>query len=215
MGSYKIGLRIIDCIRTALIGYHHSLSRERKERSIIKRHTDRADTSDDTTHTDPFRLCPLHVLIVEKEGRLNDGGGGLLLVLLDGDLAFLGETHLGGKGRVGLPAGRLARGAGLLHHAVDLLQRETLGFPHREVSVDEAEDAGRAPDEEDTRAEVALVGRDHVRSDDGDDAVPEPVGGGGESDTSRSDGNGEDLANDDPCTGTPSAGKEEDVDLIT
>ena len=34
----------------------------------------------------------------------------------------------------------------------------------------------------------------HVRCDDGDDRVPQPVGCGGETDTTRSDGDGEDLA---------------------
>jgi hypothetical protein len=43
-------------------------------------------------------------------------------------------------------------------------------------------------------------------------AVPEPVGGGGETDTTGADGDREDLADDDPGTGTPGGGEEEDVD---
>lgn len=66
------------------------------------------------------------------------------------------------------PSGRGAR-VGLLQHAVDLLEGETLGFGHEEVGVDEADGAEAAPDEEDLGAEVALVLADHVRGDDGDD----------------------------------------------
>lgn len=66
------------------------------------------------------------------------------------------------------PSGRGAR-VGLLQHAIDLLEGETLGFGHEEVGVDEADGAEGAPDEEDFGAEVALVLADHVRGDDGDD----------------------------------------------
>lgn len=42
-------------------------------------------------------------------------------------------------------------------------------------------------------------------------AVPEPVGGGGQSNTTGTDGQREDLADDDPGTRAPGAGEEEDV----
>jgi hypothetical protein len=42
-------------------------------------------------------------------------------------------------------------------------------------------------------------------------AVPEPVGGGGQSNTTGTDGQRVDLADDDPGTRTPGAGEEEDV----
>lgn len=42
--------------------------------------------------------------------------------------------------------------------------------------------------------------------------VPEPVGGGRESDTTRTDWEREDLTNDDPGTRTPGGGEEEDED---
>lgn len=42
--------------------------------------------------------------------------------------------------------------------------------------------------------------------------VPEPVGGGGEGNTTGTDREREDLANDDPGAGTPGAGEEEDED---
>ena len=42
--------------------------------------------------------------------------------------------------------------------------------------------------------------------------VPEPVGGGGKSNTTRADREREDLANDDPGARAPGAGKEEDED---
>lgn len=124
---------------------------------------------------------------------------------------LLGETQLAGESRVRDPLGRSARG-GLLHHLVDLLQSKTLGLGDEEVGVDKGASAERAPEEEDLGAEVALVRVDQVGGDDGDDAVPEPVGGGGESDTAGTDGQGVDLADDDPGTGAPGGSKEEDVD---
>lgn len=53
---------------------------------------------------------------------------------------------------------------------------------------------------------------DQVRRNDGNNAVPEPVGGGRETDTTGADGQREDLANDDPCSWTPGSREEEDVD---
>ena len=50
-----------------------------------------------------------------------------------------------------------------------------------------------------------------VRSDDTDDAVPEPVGCSGETNTTRTDGEREDLANDDPGSGTPSGSEDGNV----
>lgn len=135
---------------------------------------------------------------------LSDGG-------LGSDLVVVGDAHLLGEGGVGLPASGGA-GSGLLHHLVDLLEGKTLGLGDEEVGVDEGAGAEGAPDEEDLGTEVALVSVDHVGGDDGDDAVPQPVGGGGEGDTAGTDGQGEDLADDDPGTGAPSGGEEEDVD---
>lgn len=100
----------------------------------------------------------------------------------------------------------------LLEHAVDLLKGETLGLRDEEVAVDEANGAEGAPDEEDLGAKVALVLADHVGSDDRDDAVPEPVGGGGETHSTGANGDGEDLADDDPGAGAPGGREEEDVD---
>lgn len=94
----------------------------------------------------------------------------------------------------------LGRGAGrrLLEHAVDLLEGQALGLGDEEIRVDEAGGAERAPDVEDLGAEVALVLVDHVRRDDGDDAVPEPVAGGREGDAAGAHGQGVDLADYDP-----------------
>ena len=144
--------------------------------------------------------------------------------------ALAGETHLGSKGGVRNPLAGSA-GVGLLEHAVDLLEREALGLRDEDVGVDEADGAEGAPDEEDFGAEVALVGADHIGGDDGDDlelgvsgvlrlmiggwltyAIPKPVGGGGESDAARTDGKGEDLADQHPRARTPCRGEEEDVD---
>ena len=53
---------------------------------------------------------------------------------------------------------------------------------------------------------------DHVGGDDGNDGVPEPVGGGGQTDTTGADGQRENLADDDPGTGTPGGGEPKDED---
>jgi len=75
-------------------------------------------------------------------------------------------------------------------------------------------DAAKAtPHEEDVGAEpgtVLTVG-DKVGGDDSDDTIPEPVAGRGQSNTTRTDRQREDLANDDPGRGTPGGGKYGDV----
>lgn len=109
-----------------------------------------------------------------------------------GSNLLVGETHLVREGGVRGPLGRSARG-GLLHHLVDLLQGQALGLWDEEVGVDKGAEAEGAPDEEDLGAQVALVRVDHVGGDDGDDAVPEPVGGGGQGDTAGTDRQREDL----------------------
>lgn len=144
--------------------------------------------------------------------RLEDAA--LSLDILDDlqvELATVGVADGGSEGLVRDPLGG-GTGSGLLHHAVNLLKRKTLGFGHKEVRIDEGACAETHPDEEDGRSEVTLILVDHVRSDDGDDSVPEPVGGGGEGDTTRSDGEGEDFTDQDPGTRTPGGGEEEDED---
>lgn len=82
--------------------------------------------------------------------------------------ALLSKTHISSEGTVRHPLARVA-GVSLLEHAIDLLECEALGLGNQEVGVDEAEEAERAPDEEDLGAEVGVVGADHVGGDDGDD----------------------------------------------
>lgn len=94
-------------------------------------------------------------------GPVLDVAGGMLL----------GHTHLGGICRVRYPLGTGAS-RGLLEHLVDLFKGKTLGLGDEEVGVDEAAAAETAPDVEDLGTKVTLVLVDHVRGDDGDDAVP-------------------------------------------
>jgi len=115
------------------------------------------------------------------------------------------------KGAIWLPL-RRCTGSRLLHHLVDLLERQTFGLGNQEVGVDESSRAETTPDEEDGRLEVAIIGANHVWSDDGDDCVPEPVGRSGKTDTTGTDWQWEDLADDDPSTRTPSGGEEKDED---
>ena len=111
------------------------------------------------------------------------------------------HAHLASKCVCWDPLAGRSRGS-LLHHLVDLLERKTLCLRDEEVCVHKRARAQTTPDEEDGRAEVTLVGVDHVRCDDSDDGVPEPVGRSGESDTTRTDGEREDLADEDPSTRT-------------
>lgn len=134
-----------------------------------------------------------------KRLRFNDG---LLMVCTT-------STLRKGGGRP--PLGRLA-GSGLLHHLVYLLERETLCLRNQEVGVDEGASAQASPDEEDGRLQVSTLLTNHVRGDDSNNGVPEPVGGSGQANATRSDGKRENLANDDPSARSPGGSKPEDED---
>lgn len=127
------------------------------------------------------------------------------------NLTMLGHAHLVGESGSRSPASRVAR-SDLLEHLVDLLERQTLGLRNEEVSVDASAGAQSAPDEEDLGTEVALtLGlANHVGSNGSDDCVPQPVAGGRETDTAGTDGQGEDLADQDPSAGTPGGCEEGD-----
>lgn len=84
------------------------------------------------------------------------------------DRDSLSETHIVSVRAVRHPLSRAARG-GLLEHAIDLLEGQSLGLGDEEDGVDEAAQAEGAPDEEDLGAEVTLVHADHVGGDDCDD----------------------------------------------
>ncbi|KFZ08750.1 hypothetical protein V501_05831 [Pseudogymnoascus sp. VKM F-4519 (FW-2642)] len=150
-------------------------------------------------------------LLVLRSPSGSSGGG-----TVGDDDSLLCEVHLGGEGGVGHPFVGGARG-GLLEHLVDLLEGEALGLGDEEVGEGEGDAAEGAPHEEHLGAEVGLsrLLADEVGGDDCDDlgeVFPEPVGGGGETDTARADGQGEDLADDDPGAGAPGEGEEGDVD---
>ena len=97
-----------------------------------------------------------------------------------------GQVEIVGKGIRGFPGGAAMRG-NFVHHAIDLFEGETLGFGHEGPGEQGAEHAGGTPDEEDLDAQVAVLLVDHVRGDDGDDAVPEPVRGGRQGDALGAD----------------------------
>lgn len=128
-------------------------------------------------------------------------------------LFVLGMDHtlLGSECSVWAPCSGGTRSS-LLHHPVNLLKRETLGLGNEEVRVHQAGSAETTPDKEDRGLHVTVVSADHVRSNDGNDGVPEPVGGSGQSNTAGTNGDREDLANENPGTRTPGRGEEEDVD---
>lgn len=121
---------------------------------------------------------------------------------------LLVELGVGG-GR--LPGSGLS-GAGLLQHLIDLLKGKTLGLGNKEVGIDKATSAEGSPQEEDAGAEVGFVDTDQIRGDDGNNAVPQPVGRSGQSNTTGTDRKREDFTNKNPSTRTPGSGKEEDID---
>jgi len=136
----------------------------------------------------------------------------------------------GGIGFAGAPLARRARSR-LLHHLVDLLERQTLGswletvsnvwseergtylcLGDKEIGVHERARTKTAPDEENRRTQVSLIGVDHVRGDNGDDLspvskvvrhpggrsthrVPQPVRGSGQANTTGSYWKREDFTN--------------------
>lgn len=112
---------------------------------------------------------------------------------------LVAHAEISGEGAVWHPLAA-GEGSSLLKHAVNLLQGKTLGLRNKEEGVDEAKEAEGAPDEEDLGAEVGVTGlsSDHVWGDDGNDAVPEPVGGSGESNTTGTDGKREDFTDKNP-----------------
>ena len=61
--------------------------------------------------------------------------------------AFLNETHLSRKSRVGNPPLRLAR-SDLFEHSVNLFERKTLGLRNQEIGESYADDAEGTPHEE-------------------------------------------------------------------
>lgn len=120
-------------------------------------------------------------------------------------------THRLSKSLVWDPLARSSWGR-LLHYSVNLLERKSLGLGNQEEGVDESAGAETTPDEEDGRSEVTLGCTNHVRGDDRDDGVPEPVGGGGETNTTRSDREREDLTDHNPGSWALGGGEEEDED---
>lgn len=115
--------------------------------------------------------------------------------------------------RVWAPLGRGPRGT-FFHHLINLLKRQTLGLWDKEVRIHETSSAKASPDKEDRGPHVGLtrVLSYHVRSDDSNDGIPQPVGGSGESNTAGADRNGEDFSNQNPGAGAPGGCEEEDVD---
>jgi hypothetical protein len=134
-------------------------------RTFTNYHPKKERRSVDTRRATRLDLAMLAVL-----GNRRDHTGLIRCMLHAADIGL-------GVGRVRDPLARGARRR-LLEHAVDLLEAQALGLGDEEVREEHAGGAGGAPDEEDLGLEVTVVGVDHVRGDEADDEVPEPVGGG-------------------------------------
>lgn len=140
-------------------------------------------------------------------------GSTLVSNLLDVQLdILLLEMHLLSEGAVWLPGGRVIWGH-FFQHLVDLFEGETLGFWDKEEGEDEGNDAKAAPHKEDLSTKVGGVGTstDEVWGDDTNDAVPEPVGGGGKTHTTGTDWQWEKFTNDNPGGWTPGHGEDRNV----
>lgn len=105
-------------------------------------------------------------------------------------------------GRVRDPAlGRPRRR--LLQHLIHLLQTQPLRLRHTQVRKHKAETAGSAPDEEHLGLQIPSILVHHVRRDEADDTVPEPVTCRRERHALCSDRQREQLADHHPCGGSP------------
>lgn len=90
----------------------------------------------------------------QSADRLVSGGQSLRIAHWESEgvapLDLRNTALLGGvlsRGLSWAPFGGIARGC-LLHHLIDLLERQTLGLGNQEVRVDERESAESSPDEE-------------------------------------------------------------------
>jgi hypothetical protein len=128
-------------------------------------------------------------------------------------LVITRKTHFASESAVWFPA-CAGSGCGLLQHLVDLFEGESLGLWDEEVGEGEGDDTETAPHEEDLGSQVgvAFAGADEVRCDNSNNTVPEPVGCGGETNTTRSDGEREDFSDNDPSGWSPGGGEHSDVD---
>jgi len=93
-----------------------------------------------------------------------------------------------------------------------LLKRESLGLGNKEPCVHKGCSTQTSPYEEDARFEISFLFTNHERCDDGDDGIPEPIGGGGQTNATGANWQWENLANNDPGARAPGRGKEEDED---
>ena len=93
-----------------------------------------------------------------------------------------------------------------------MFKGEALGFGYKEIGVDKRTRAEGSPHEEDVGLEIASVLTNHVRRNDGDDGIPQPIRSSGESNATRADGNREDFASNNPCTRAPGGSEAENVD---
>jgi len=124
---------------------------------------------------------------------------------------LLNKTHIRCEGRRWNPSAGVSW-VDFLKHTINLLKRKTLGLWDEEVCECDGDDAERSPHEEDLAGKVGVLSIDEVWGDDSNDAVPEPVGGGGETDTTGSDGKGEDFTDNNPSARTPGGSEEGNVD---
>lgn len=115
---------------------------------------------------------------------------------------LLREPHLLSERVVRLPLAT-GQGCGLFEHLIDLFEGEAFRLWDKEECKQEAEKQCPAPDEEYLYPQVTLILVHDVGSDDGDHAIPKPVGCGRQGDALGPNWEGEEFADHDPRSGTP------------
>jgi len=108
--------------------------------------------------------------LVDRASSLN------ILYKLRIKLAFSSGSHYSCKGLWWYPLGWCSWSR-LFHHAINLFEGQSLSFGNEEPGVNKGGGTQPTPNEEDARFKISLIFTDHVRCDDSDDGIPEPVGG--------------------------------------
>ncbi len=100
----------------------------------------------------------------------------------------------------------------LLHHAIHLLQAQPFRLRYTKVRKEQTQTTCTAPNKEDLGPQIPLIGIHHIRRHHPNNTIPEPVTRRRERHALGSDREREQLADDDPGSGTPGGGKGEDVE---
>lgn len=103
-------------------------------------------------------------------------------------------------------------GRTLLQHPINLLKAESFCLRNEKKDEDKTEEERTAPNKEHIDSKVALILVNYIRRYDGNDTVPKPVGGSGESDALRTDRERVDFTDHYPRCRAPCSSKTSDIE---